>query len=291
MSARNLAGAAAVAVVIASAGVLAGGQGTGPRLSAPGSAWEEWRTRTPPASAAEQARARQANEAADERAAAERAASRRGAAAGERAVDSASRIVAQAFGFRESADEALRAFEREAGERGHGRASRAARELREAAERSGLLDESDEGMEPEGAPDGQPDVPASCEGNPACGECYGTAMDGLDDTRYRLERLRAIYASTVSDAKAKVAFADGASNIHGVSALAWQKYRVGIMDSLKRLDRAYDEKYAELMKTLLADLQGISGCEERIMRVPDWYDRFGFIYYTFMKDRYKRPAL
>jgi hypothetical protein len=25
--------------------------------------------------------------------------------------------------------------------------------------------------------------------------------------------------------------------------------------------------------------------------VPDWYDRFGFVYYLFMKDRYVRPTL
>jgi hypothetical protein len=171
---------------------------------------------------------------------------------------------------------------------GYGRVADAARQAREYLGRSGLVDPADRDYEPVEAPDGHPEVPASCEENPACTECYGGALDKLDNTRYRLERLRAIYTSTHSEAKAKIAFADGVSGFHGMSALAWQRYKIDVMKSLKGLDRAYDSKYVELMEALLDNLKGIAQCEEQVMRVPDGYDRFGFTYYLFMKDRYKR---
>lgn len=262
-----------------------------PRLSAPGQAWEEWRTRTGTASAAEREAAREAGKAAEERRQAVRDARAQGARAGYDAADAIGNHIATALGSADQASETLGALERAAREAGFGRTADAAARLRAMLDRSGLVDPADRNYEPREAPDGQPDVPARCEGNPACQQCYGAAMDKLDNTRYRLDRLMAIYTSTYSEAKGKIAFADGVSGFHGMSALAWQKYKVGVMQSLKNLDRSYDSKYAELMETLLDSLKDVAQCENDVMRVPDWYDRFGYVYYLFMKDRYKRPPL
>lgn len=276
-----------LAVALSHTGSSTFAQGSsGPRLSQAGQDWEEWRTRAGSADGVPRP-----ENPTRQPAAGERSKSTSAGAAAERRAHSAAGAVAKALGSREKIGEGLRQMEKEAGRRGFVQAERLAREVRDVLERVGALDRSDDDYKPPPVPDGQPDVPSSCEGNPECRECYGSALDRLDATRYRLERLRAIYASTVKDAKAKVAFADGVSTVHGVSALAWQKYKIGVTQSLSGLDRAYDAKYAELMGTLLEDLRGVSVCEDTIMHVPDWYDRFGFIYYTFMKDRYKRPTL
>lgn len=259
-----------------------------PRLSSAGQAWEEWRTGGGTGGNRSQS---QSEREAAQRADALRDARRAGVASALGRVDAEAARVAAALGSAEETVETLQQLEDFAQSQGFPKSARAAAAARRLLERSGLVDPADADSEPREAPDGQPNVPSSCEGNAACQQCYGEAMDKLDSTRYRLERLRAIYSSTYSWAKGKISFADGVSGFHGMSALAWQKYKLGVMQSLKSLDGSYDKKYVELMEALLADLQGVSACEARIMKVPDWYDRFGFVYYLFMKDAYKRPAL
>jgi hypothetical protein len=266
-------------------------QNSAPRLSSPGQVWNEWRARAPVQNVPVTPALLDAQNARKQREDALKEASARGAASAERGVHAVTGAIAQGLGQAEKAEEVLRAIEDGANARGHTGAANAARAAREALERLGLVDPSDRDYTPRAAPDGQPDVPSSCDGNPACQECFGMALDKLEDTRLRLERLRAVYASTMTDVKARISFADGASAVHGVSALAWQKYKLDVMRSLKGLDRAYDNKYAELMTALLNDLKGIGVCEANMMKVPDWYDRYGYIYYTFMKSAYSRPAL
>ena len=43
-----------------------------------------------------------------------------------------------------------------------------------------------------------------------------------------------------------------------------------------------------MMGTLRRALQEVADCEARYFDVQDWYSRYGFIYYTFMEDRYRR---
>ena len=254
-------------------------------------AWEEWRSHRAEPSAAQratvregEARARQVREAVQE-------AEGRGAYTAFERAGTAAEWISKGLGYAEEAGDTLDELERAAKDEGAPRAAAAVRSVREALERAGILDPADRDYEPREVPDGQPDVPSSCEGISECLQCYVPAMDGLNATRLRLEKLRALYASTYKYAKAKISFADGASAVHGVSALAWQKYKSGVNASLKQLDRAYDDKYAELMERLLSDLEEIDRCEAEIMEVPNWYDRYGFVYYAFMKDAYRKPSL
>ncbi len=252
-------------------------QNVEPRVSSASQAWEQWRTGTAPATVDLPSRQQDRD-----------AAARRGARTAHNQVSAAGANIGKALGMGEEADSVLKALEDVAGDNNARRTQNAIRQSRQALERAGLLDDGDRDYEPRGVPEGQPEVPSSCEGRPECQECFIAAKTDLDSTRHRLERLRAIYSSTMSDTKAKIAFADGASAVHGVSALAWQKYKMDITQSVKGLKHAYDNKYAELITQLHTDLQGLSHCEATIMQTPDWYDRFGFIYYQFMKDRYKR---
>lgn len=285
------AGAAILVLAMAATSVLA--QGDGPSLSSAGQAWSDWATRADDApDIATRERVRAGEREAQARRDAERAAQRSGATKAMTGLDGVAAATGRALGaLGASGDDALRGAAEAARAQGHERTQRVLEQIREALRAAGLLVPGDADSEPSGVPDGQPGVPASCADNPACQQCWVPATERLDQTRLRLEKLRAIYASTYRRAKAQIAFADGVSAVHGVSALAWQRNKIDVLKSLKNLDQVYDTKYAELMRALMDDMQGISRCEEQVMKVPDWYDRFGFVYYLFMKDRYVRPTL
>ncbi len=162
---------------------------------------------------------------------------------------------------------------------------RSLQELREAYQ---TLTQQDATLEPDYRPPGSPEVPSSCEGNDECGDCYRQALASLNRVRVDLERLRAIYANTKGFAGKAMAFGDSASGIHAVTGLAWQQEKRKIEKELVDFQHTYDAKYLELIPRVEDALKQIGRCEEQHFHNPDWYNRFGFIYYTFMADRYKR---
>jgi hypothetical protein len=136
---------------------------------------------------------------------------------------------------------------------------------------------------------GAPSMPSNCAGNnSACGQCYSQAYRELNGMRVNLERLRCTYRAYKRYVDAAVAFGDNASGIHAVTGLAWQNERGGIMQEMDKLNQTYDAKYQAMMPNLQQALQKVGACEAQFYNERDWYNRFGFIYYTFMSDRYKR---
>lgn len=135
---------------------------------------------------------------------------------------------------------------------------------------------------------GAPPLPSSCAEGSACGQCFADGRRQLDGMRLNLERLRCTYTAYKRFVDAAVAFGDSTSGIHAVTGLAWQTERAGIMKEFDKLNRTYDTKYQQMLPNLQAALQKIGQCEAQHFNNPDWYNRFGFIYYTFMSDRYKR---
>ena len=76
----------------------------------------------------------------------------------------------------------------------------------------------------------------------------------------------------------------------GVGGLAWTlDARPKIAKSADKLRATYKEKYEEWLAGLEVSLRALGKCEEENFGERDWYGRFGFIYYTFMADRYKNP--
>jgi hypothetical protein len=138
------------------------------------------------------------------------------------------------------------------------------------------------------SPAGAPAVPSSCAGDSTCGQCYTEAVRELNGMRLNLERLRCYYTAYKRFVDASIAFGDSASGVHAVTGLAWQSERAGILEAMDGLNRTYDVKYGQMMPNLRAALEKVGGCESRYFHNPDWYSRFGFIYYSFMSDRYKR---
>ena len=103
----------------------------------------------------------------------------------------------------------------------------------------------------------------------------------------QLGRLWCIYTNTKNFNNAAIAFGDNTSGIHAVTGLSWQYARAGIVETYNHFKGTYDSKYIALIASLQRALMQISSCENAYGE-PDWYQRFGFIYYEFMKERYKR---
>ena len=130
-------------------------------------------------------------------------------------------------------------------------------------------------------------MPSTCAGNQACGECYERAVGELNFIRRQLGRLSCIYSNTKRFNESAIAFGDNMSGIHAVTGAAWQSARGEIVAQFESFKHTYDNKYSDMMTSLHRALQSISTCEMQY-GLPDWYQRFGFIYFEFMKDKYKR---
>ncbi len=118
--------------------------------------------------------------------------------------------------------------------------------------------------------------------------CLEKEYDNLNNRRLNLERLRVIYAHAMKKINAGIAFGDNVSGVHGVSGLAWQSQKMIILTkSIPTLNKAYDDKYAEMIHALEENLRAIENCEA-MLGYDNWYNHAGFIYYQFMADKYKR---
>ncbi len=143
-------------------------------------------------------------------------------------------------------------------------------------------------------PAGMPSVPTYCyeadmdnTGDGPCAKCFEEARSKFNGVRYKFIKLAIIYRCTKSFADKSMAFGDDVSSVHGVSGLAWQSEKRKIEESVERLKKSYDDKYIELLQRLREAMIDIAECEEEFGE-RDWYDRFGFMFYEFMKEKYRR---
>jgi hypothetical protein len=150
------------------------------------------------------------------------------------------------------------------------------------------LSPDDASLEEDYNPPGMPELPSNCLESAECAQCFPPANDRLKRVLVRFEKLRRVYAWTKAYKERAFALGDAAAGIHGIGGLAWISERFKIEKSYKQFEAAYDAKYAELISELKGALQDLAACEESVYDERDWYNRFGFIYYQFMADRYKR---
>ncbi len=137
-------------------------------------------------------------------------------------------------------------------------------------------------------PPGAPRLPSFCaDTESSCGRCFLEAREKFNFTRYQFEKLAAIYNCTKDYSDKAIALGDNVSGIHAVSGMAWQIQKTNIVKSVKELQEAVDKKYAELVGDLQESLMMLDECEAE-HGIPDWYDRFGYMYYEFMQINYKR---
>lgn len=151
------------------------------------------------------------------------------------------------------------------------------------------LNDQDKQADPNYNPPGMPQVPTSCDESKidGCKDCYKDAYDRLYKLRINFEKLRALKISTEDFTKASLSFGDSVSGVHGVAGLGWQAERRKIEASYKNFEKAYRNKHQELVDKLKLVLQDIDKCEAKYYDEKDWYNRFGYMYFSFMEDRYK----
>lgn len=145
-------------------------------------------------------------------------------------------------------------------------------------------------FDPDFNPPGAPQIPVHCEvsGGVDCQMCYDGAYRKLNFVRHYLEVLRGIYGATRNYTNNAIAFGDSMAGLHGGFGIAWPPQRKEIQDAFEKMGDTYDEKYEGYMRELLEGLQELSNCEKQYFGEDDWYSRYGFIYYTYMQDRYRR---
>jgi hypothetical protein len=135
---------------------------------------------------------------------------------------------------------------------------------------------------------GGPRIPSKCIEGTGCSSCFEAAQDSLNTNRFALIKLGAIGKWTDNFTKKSLAFGDSASGVHGVTGIAWAYERQKIEASYASFGTQYDAKYRELIGYLENSLRKVGQCEAKYFKSDDWYDRYGFIYYSFMADRYRR---
>jgi hypothetical protein len=152
------------------------------------------------------------------------------------------------------------------------------------------LSKSDKKYDPNYELPGSPQLPSLCIGSRQCEACFKPAYEELNETRFRFEKLRKVNKVTKTMLRDSLSFGDAAASAAGgLAPLAWQKEKEKIRASEKSFNASYDAKYEELIKTLHNNLLDISECEEKIFGAEDWYDRYGFVYHSFMATAYRRP--
>jgi hypothetical protein len=133
-----------------------------------------------------------------------------------------------------------------------------------------------------------PRVPLSCR-QERCQECYARAIADIDRSRELLIRLRNHGSATVALYRAgeKLASAvQGASNAAAVSVYAQRGYFID--QPFATFSSTYSRKAQQMLAVLEERLQALGECERQHYNVPDWYNRFGFMYMTYMRDKYSK---
>lgn len=127
------------------------------------------------------------------------------------------------------------------------------------------------------------------EEDQGCAQCFLEARKKFNNMRYQFEKLATIYKCTKDFSNAAISFGDDVSGFTpgGVGGLAWQTQRRNIEKSITELEQAYDNKYAEFLQSLANSMKELNICEAKY-GVEDWYDRFGYMYFEFMQEKYRR---
>jgi hypothetical protein len=146
----------------------------------------------------------------------------------------------------------------------------------------------DRDMDPGYNPDGMPEAPLGCAGSAECRSCYEEAHRELLKLRYSFAKLLILYNQTDNLVKDSYSFGDSIAGMTGYGALAWYEERSRIARSWKEFEKAYRNKYQELLERLENNLKVIAQCEAQYFGDQDWYSRYGFMFLTFVAMHYKK---
>jgi hypothetical protein len=122
-----------------------------------------------------------------------------------------------------------------------------------------------------------------------CVPCYDEAERGINKRRVGFEQLRIALNYTRKMATQGENALSGFGAAGGSLATMEAQAQIHKVDaSLADFYAAYDGKYVEILAKLKGSLDDFSKCEVKFFNNPDWYNRYGFLYYQFMADKYQR---
>lgn len=131
-------------------------------------------------------------------------------------------------------------------------------------------------------------MPAGSDAARNC-RCMADAVEKLRANRQMLERLRIIVANQKNFVDKAIALGNSYAQLHTMLGLQWIGIRKhDIEEPYAQFKQISNQKHQALMAAIRKDLQDISTCEAN-MGDPNWYDKFGFMYYEFLYSAYK-PA-
>ena len=134
-----------------------------------------------------------------------------------------------------------------------------------------------------------PEVPSSCSGSaasPTCAECFAKAYGEVNFTRNTLARLQTIHTRTMTYIKNAEGLGDTTSGIHAVTGLSWQYAKMDVEREKCNMVKASRDKNAALIQNMRRALDMVGACERDNFHNPDWYSRYGFMYFQFVQTAY-----
>jgi hypothetical protein len=135
-----------------------------------------------------------------------------------------------------------------------------------------------------------PVVPSKCAENQKCSACYAEVVRQIDFNRFYLERAHCITSAAVKMANSAMAFGDSTSGIHAVTGLAWQREgKPQIEGAVRELRETYRRKSQDYLRELERSMRKMGECEADFYDSNDWYDRYGWLYISFLQSRYQTP--
>jgi hypothetical protein len=117
--------------------------------------------------------------------------------------------------------------------------------------------------------------------------CMATAVDKLRENRQMLEKMRIMVANQKAFVDKATALGNSYAQLHTLLGLQWVGIRKhDIEEPYAQLKVISNQKHQALMAAIDKDLKDISVCEAKLGE-PDWYQKFGFMYYEFLSAAYK----
>lgn len=134
-----------------------------------------------------------------------------------------------------------------------------------------------------------PSVPSSCLAQAACQACFAPAVEKIDFNRYWLLRARILTVNTVKVGKAGLSMLEAVSGAAQAAGPVLQAQgRPAIESRMTTLRAKYEEKAAIYLNGLEAGMQALGQCEANHFGTRDWYQRYGYLYVSFMRERFAK---
>lgn len=118
-------------------------------------------------------------------------------------------------------------------------------------------------------------------------QCMATAVDKLRKNRQMLEKLRIIVTNQKAFVDKAIALGNSYSQLHTLLGLQWVGIRKhDIEEPYAQFKQISNQKHQAVMAAVEKDLKDIGRCEAQLGE-PDWYTKYGYIYYEFLYSAYK----